>query len=88
MVSRETSCGGSDVTTERMFAWCAGWVMLTRRLAPLSLDVFALLAETNLGANASALQPVTAKGLLGDCVAPNVEVSAELVSSPPQYVGL
>src|SRR2546423_675302 len=67
VVSRETSWGGSEVTTERMFAWWAGWVTFTCRLAPFSFEVFALLKALNDGVNESALQPVRGNGLgLGD----------------------
>jgi hypothetical protein len=83
------SCSGSEVTTERMLAWCAGWVTFTCRLAPLALDVFALVEAVNEGVNASAPQLLIWKGLDRPLsVAPNVDVRVDSVASAPQLVGL
>ena len=92
VVSRDGSCLGSDATTEWMFASCAPCSRFTRRLAPFALTVAglvdALVAASNFGLNASALQLLTENGDETFCPAFSVEVSALSVDSGPQLVGL
>ena len=79
---------GSATSTERMFASWAPCVRFTCRLAPIALEVLALVATANDGLNASAPQLATENGLETFWVAPSVPLSVESVASGPQLVGL
>ena len=68
VVSREGSLMGSCTLTDRMFAWPAGWLIVVSRLAPLALEVLALLAAVNAGLKASLPHSVTENGVVSDCV--------------------
>ncbi len=85
---RDGSCFGNCANTDLMFASWAPCRRSTRRLAPFSFEVFALVAALNDGLNASAPQLPTWNGLARLWLAPNVEVSADSVASGPQLVGL
>ena len=56
VVSREGICVGSWTSTDWMFAWPAGWLIVVSRLAPLALDAFPLVVALKEGLNASELQ--------------------------------